>query len=204
MIEAGTRENVKWDGGNWVFLDIGFSHEMQTCGLLVGNGDPSCIRFGEAEEAIVSRAKQSLSPMNLVIEAPLFVCFDCRGNPKGRFIIERDENRTRYWYTGAGCAVMVAAMYMIRRLYNECPLASVRLFEGFVSYKDRSGPSDHGADVRLLREVVRHPDRNCIISPEQLKNDQSDNDNLNDNLVSAFSVAGIDCGVPVVLKPVKC
>jgi hypothetical protein len=107
MIEAGTKSQVVWGNGNWVFLHIGFSRDARSCGLLVGDGEPSSIQFGEAKRCILSLAEAARSPLNLVIEAPLSVCFNAAGNPKGRSI-EKEGSKTRYWYNGLGCAVMIA------------------------------------------------------------------------------------------------
>ena len=49
--------------------------------------------------------------------------------------------------------MMVAAMYLVREIHQAG--CTVRLFEGFVSYKDGSMPSSHINDVLLLREIVR-------------------------------------------------
>ena len=57
MIEAGTKSQVVWGNGNWVFLDIGFSRDARSCGLLVGDGEPSSIQFGEAKRCILSLAE---------------------------------------------------------------------------------------------------------------------------------------------------
>jgi hypothetical protein len=103
-----------------------------------------------------------------VIEAPLSVCFNKDGNPAGR-LIEKEaiegKTNTRYWHADLGCSVMVAAMYLIRDIFEAAPTSQVRLFEGFVTYKDRSVRTDHRADARLLREVVKDPKRfaECII-----------------------------------------
>lgn len=195
MVEAGTASQVAWGDGNWVFLDIGFSRDARSCGILIGEGEPDSEQFGRAKRRILLLAEAARSPLNLVIEAPLSVCFSAAGNPKGRSI-EKEGSKTRYWYNGLGCAVMVAAMYLIRDLWNARLAAAVRLFEGFVSYKDRLVPSNHAHDARRLREVVRDPVKHssCIFSPEKLKQDSAD------ELFSAFCVAGLDCGVPVVLK----
>jgi hypothetical protein len=130
-----------------------------------------------------------------VIEAPLSVCFDSKGNPKGRSI-EKEQNRTRYWYVGAGCVVMVAALYLIRDIQVTSGDTLVRLFEGFVSYKNSSPRSNHKADVCALREIVRSPNkfRNSLYSSEQLKMDGSD------QLYSALRITGFDCGIPAVIK----
>lgn len=193
MIEAGTKDQVVWGDGNWVFLDIGFARDKRSSGLLIGDGEPCTRTFGEAQREIIAHAEKIQAILNLVIEAPLSVCFNSGGNPTGRSI-EREGRCTRYWYTGPGAAVMVAAMYLVRGLQT-API-STRLFEGFISFKDRDVPSDDQRDVRLLREVVCDPDRfsECIISPESLRQEPCD------KLFSAFCVAGMDCGVPAVIK----
>jgi hypothetical protein len=144
---------------------------------------------------MVLLAKATRSPLNLVIEAPLSVCFSAAGNPKGRSI-EKEGSKTRYWYNGLGCTVMVAAMYLIRDIRMAHGAFPVRLFEGFVSYKDHTIPSDHKRDVLLLREIVQDPAKfsGAIFSPEKLKQKSTD------ELFSAFCVAGLDCGVPAVIK----
>jgi hypothetical protein len=67
---------------------------------------------------------------------------------------------------------------------------------GFVSFKDGSKQSNHKSDVTLLRDVVREPTKfsRCIISKRHLRQHKKD------RLVSAFRVAGLDCGIPVVIK----
>ena len=198
MIVAGTPEQIKWTNDSWLFLDVGFSAGKPSSGLLIGNGEPACVQFGEARRQIVEYVKGAKTPTNLVIEAPLSVCFNKNGNPVGR-LIEKEvvEGRatTRYWYAGLGCCVMVAAMYVIRDISAASPTSQVRLFEGFVSYKDRTLKSDHRADVALLREVVKHPKvfAGCIICPNDLCKP-------GDEIVSAFKVCGADCGVPPVIK----
>jgi hypothetical protein len=92
---------------------------------------------------------------------------------------------------------MVAATYVIREIRDSDPRVPIRLFEGFVSFKDPSIASGHSKDVSLLREVVRDRSRfpNAIYNRDDLRTDATD------TLVSAFRVAGLDCGIPVVLKP---
>jgi len=198
MIEPGTREQITWGDGNWLFLDVGFSANKSSSGLLVGDAEPRTWQFGEASRRIVEHVRHAKSPTSLVIEAPLSVCFNKSGNPTGR-LIEREslegKTKTRYWHAGLGCSVMVAAMYLIRDIADAAPVSSVRLFEGFVSYKDRNLRTDHRADVHLLREVVKDPKRfsDCIIGPDKLCGSSG-------KIVSAFKVCGIDCGVPPVIK----
>jgi hypothetical protein len=197
MIGAGSRDQIKWGDGNWVFLDIGFSSSERSCGLLIGGAEPQAVRFGEAEQKIIGHIRAGKRPTNLVIEAPLSVCFNKCGNPTGRRfekeVVER-KTTTRYWHVPLGCSVMVAAMYLVRSLSIELPSNRIRLFEGFVSFKVK--PTDHLADVLALRQVVKSPNdfADCIISADDMRVDPSD------RIVSAFQVCGQDCGIPAVIK----
>jgi hypothetical protein len=40
MIEAGTREQIDWGGGSWVFLDVGFSVNRPSSGLAIRDTPP--------------------------------------------------------------------------------------------------------------------------------------------------------------------
>jgi hypothetical protein len=194
MIHAGTAAQINWGKGDWIFLDVGFSSTARSCGLLVGDGEPRCITFAEAHAEIKKAIARLIAP-NLVIEAPLSASFNSSGNPTGRSI-ELEGTKARYWYTGPGCAVMVASMYLIRDLALESETASIRLFEGFVSYKS-SKPSGHREDVLALRSVVQNPRKfhRAIYEAHQLKKSHGD------ELFSAFRVAGLDYGIPAVIKP---
>jgi hypothetical protein len=199
MIEAGTREQISWGEGNWVFLDIGFSATRPSSGLLIGDAEPINKTYSAATGLVVQHITSVASPTNLVIEAPLSVCFNSNDNPTGRKI-ERDASdgklTTRYWHAGLGCTVMVAAMYLIRAIAEAAPKRDVRLFEGFVTYKKRGENSDHRLDVRLLREVVMEPIQfaNCIMSQDDLLLDKTD------KIISSFEVCGMNCGVPAVIQ----
>ena len=198
MIETGKKSQIKWSQGNWIFLDIGFAQgKNHSCGFLVGDGNPEKIQFSETRNKVIDISKSYKAPLNFVIEAPLSVCFDSAGNPTGRLIEKKEKDSgPRYWYMQGGCVVMVAAMYLIRDLYKVRRSLHIRLFEGFVSYKRKKKRSDHLKDVLLLRQAVQNPKRfaKSFYSPGCLKN------NSDDKLISAFSVAGIDCGIPAVIK----
>jgi hypothetical protein len=194
MIEAGTDKQFEWSDGNWIFLDIGFSATKKTCGLVIGNEDAKCLDFAEAQDRIVQHVLQAKSLTNLMIEAPLSVCFR-KGLPAARSI-EKKDGQSRPWYVGAGCAVMVAAMYLIREVSKAAPDSRVRLFEAFISYKKRGEKSDHAAEAKMLRSVVcreRGSPPYKIISADQLK------EGGEDQLTSAFGVMGLNYGVPAVV-----
>jgi hypothetical protein len=194
-INAGIGTEISWGEGNWVFLDIGFSEKARSCGLIIGDGTPRCLTFSEAKSAIKSEISK-FPQLNLVIEAPLSVCFDAYGNPTGRSI-EVEGLQKRYWYVGPGCCVMVASMYLLRELESSAGQCAIRLFEGFVSFK-KSKNSRHDDDVEALRNVVRDPVKfeSTIYEGNRLKRDESD------ELLSAFRILGMDCGIPAVINPV--
>lgn len=71
---------------------------------------------------------------------------------------------------------MVAALYLIKAITEIPTNAEVRLFEGFVSFKESGKKSIHSRDVELLREVVENPYQypEVIIEPEALRMTSSD------------------------------
>ncbi len=198
MIEAGKPGQISWGDGNWIFLDIGFSGASgargKTCGLVIGTSEPECVAFDQAKARIVQHIVDARSAVNLVIEAPLSVCFTRMGNPAGRSIERKDDGTQRFWFTGPGSAVMVAAMYLIRGIMDAAPSATIRLFEAFISYKKAGARSDHRQEASMLRDVVmRSREPICIVSGDPLKSCPDD------ELCSAFRVIGLDCGVPAVI-----
>src|SRR5438874_1419213 len=132
MIRAGLVSEVQRDSGEWIFADVGFSRNASSCGLLVGNGEPSEMTFGKFVASIAQAAARGDSPLNLLIEAPLSVAFTGDGNPTGRSV-ERRGRESRYWYAGLGCSVLVATMHLLQAVLAEHPRGEIRLFEGFAS-----------------------------------------------------------------------
>jgi hypothetical protein len=195
MIRAGATSEINTESGEWLILDIGFPNKSKSCGLLINERGPEEMQFSEAAQRIRKHISGANKPVNLIIEAPLSVAFDAKGNPKGRSV-EKQGSKTRYWYVGLGCTVMVAAIYLVKSLHDSMPFNEVRLFEGFVSFKDTNEKSNHSRDVQLLREVVEMPNifRSSIVEPGALKTSDSD------ILQSAFLVAGIDAGIPPLIQ----
>jgi hypothetical protein len=193
MFEAGTEEQIQLVDGNWIFLDVGFSGTKKTCGLVIGDAEARCVDFAEAKNSIIDHLAAAKLRTNLVVEAPLSVSFR-NGLPAPRSVDKRD-GKNRFWYVGLGCGVMVASMYLIKAIKEARPPNGVRLFEAFVSFKEPGVKSDHKREVELLREIVRDPKshRHRIVPAEELKEREAD------ELMSAFGVIGIDCGVPAVI-----
>jgi len=188
MIEAGRISDLKWTDDNWIFVDIGFSGKKKSCGVIFGGEQAECLTFGNAQRKIAQFVSAKTS-VNLVIEAPLSVCFSRNGDPEGRDL-EKLKGATRYWYCGLGCVVMTAAIYLVRAVALSNPTARIRLFEGFVSYKKKGAYSDHRADVERLREAVRNSDVASFRAPKALNGGE---------LRSALAIAGIECDCPAII-----
>jgi hypothetical protein len=195
MVRAGIPEEIRPDSGEWLFIDAGFSSNGRSCGVLAADDVAVSLTFSEAANRLVRVGAVSAGPLNLLIEAPLSVAFNSKGNPVGRSI-ERLGSSHRYWYEGLGCLVMTSAMYLLRNLADSQPAREVRLFEGFVSFKQKGRPSSHCEDVLALRAIVRdvNRDRRTIVTAAELAIAPSD------QVASAFRVAGLDFGVPPVLR----
>jgi hypothetical protein len=192
-IRAGLMSEATPQSGDWVFVDPGFSARSRSCGLLEPGGLPELLTFGDLKSRLVAIGCVKSVPLNLVLEAPLSVSFGPDG-PAGRSI-ERRNGQSRYWYVGLGCAVLVSVTYLLRALF-EAPLTrDVRLFEGFVSFKDKAVASNHREDVVNLQKVVwGQEEAGRVVPPEELAIAKGH------VLTSAFAVAAMDFGVsPVVV-----
>ena len=194
MIRAGTIGEIKRESGDWVFVDIGFAARKKSCGVVIGNDAPQQLSFAKLVNRLVELVRLNAYPLNIVIEAPLSVTFSDGGNPTPRSI-EKWGEKTRYWYTGLGCGVLVAAMYLLRAIESAEPNREVRLFEGFVSFKEKGLKSSHTSDVAALRDIAWNPEKHdkAIVPANQLTIRGTD------TISSAFKVIGLDYGVPPVL-----
>lgn len=191
---AGALEDIRRDSGLWVFVDVGFSREGRTGGLLVHDGTPRELTFAQLRSELTMLAKSGPEPMNLVLEAPLSAAFTATGNPAGR-VMEKDETGHRYWYAGLGCQVTLAAAYLIRAMLEVEQGRDIRLFEAFVSFKVKGKRSSHAADVLAMRDVVwgAQDAAGKVIGPEELAGPHAA------RMQSAFQVFGFDCQVPPVI-----
>lgn len=161
---------------------------------MVGDGKPKEVSFSQLRTELLEIVASDGKPLNLLIEAPLSVAFNAKGNPTGRSI-ERREKQSRYWYVGLGCSVLVAATYLLRAIYDAHADREIRLFEGLASFKPKGVRSSHSDDVLNLRSIIWEgaSKSGSIIPPEKLVVLQED------QLLSAFLVAGMNFGVPPVV-----
>lgn len=193
-IKAGKKEDVLWSPDEWIFIDIGFSNNKKSCGYLVGDNEPENLRYGEMVRRLLGDL-EARELANIVIEAPLSVAMDKFKNPVARNF-ERIGIRTRYWYAGLGCGVLLAALRLIKDLHDAKLNSSIHVFEGFVSFK-AAGVSDHKKDVRHLRDIVKTAKvkTDQILAPSSLTTDPSH------ELESAFKLLniGLDDEIPAVL-----
>ena len=193
-IRAGRIDEATRDSGDWVFVDTGFAQDKtKSCGLLKGDDPPIVLTFSELREELINLCSDSKNPLNLVIEAPLSVSFSRSGNPTGRSI-ERRGNMSRYWYVGLGCSVLISATYLVRSLTNTSLSREIRLFEGFVSFKQKGTASNHREDVQRLKDIIWGlTGVGSIVSPNKLTKDHTC------SIESAFAVSGMDYGIPPVI-----
>lgn len=195
VIRAGTISDLNIHDGLWIILDIGFS-KNPTCGLQIGHRSRASVAFGEACNQITSAiAHTRHDRVHLVIEAPLSMTFDASGNPCPR-AVEFHNGKTRAWYVGAGAVVGLAACYLMERVVavSNQVTKEIVLYEAFVSFK--AGPTDDLADVQLIYDTIRDkesfPER--LVTPDKFRQRSSD------TLRSAFSLMGLDIGIPIVIK----
>lgn len=195
MLRAGTRDDLIWDNGLWLILDIGFSSTKRTCCLSVGDGEPHLFTFGEVCDRIVELIRNSVTQVNLVIEAPLSVAFNNNGNPMWRSI-EHQSKQWRQWYAGAGAVVFVATQYLLKRIIQVEVEKDIVLFEGFVSF---NFGGDHCSHVIALRKLIREQNRHSteVFDSGQLRTSPTD------NLLSAGSLLENDFGIPAVIMPLR-
>ena len=194
MIRAARLEEVLWDLGHWVIVDLGFAASgRKSTAVMVGDGEPEVLDFASACDRVVEAAHASSGrPLMLVLEAPLSICFDDRRNPIRRDFDSklRTDGRvtTRYWYAGLGCCVMVAAGHLLARINARTQSADIRLVEGFVSYAE-GGASDHGRDTTSLRASIKS---GTVCMPKPVKMGAA-------IFESPFNAFGMDFGVPPVV-----
>ena len=200
-IRAGTMKELTDPTGDWCFVDIGFAGKAKSCGYLLATfghdtiDKPFKMTYGELGDTLCSLVVQSGPPLHLVLEAPISSAFTPQNNPVGRSI-EKAGSKTRYWYVGLGCSVLVSSLYLIKRLAELDRNRELRIFEGFVSFKDRNQQSDHIQDVRAMKRVVwsRGADGGDFCEPIALSS-------ANGSMVrSTMELLGLDATPPPIIR----
>ena len=193
-MRAGLITEITKTSGDWVFVDVGFSRDKKTGGLLVNDGTPVALTFSDLRRQLVELSSKPGLPMNLVLEAPLSAAFTGSGNPAGRSM-ERSGKDHRYWYAGLGCQVTIAAAYLLRGILESNIRREIRVFEAFVSFKSKESASSHTQDVLNMRSVAWHEADHIgrVISPDALLGPDAR------TIESAFKVFGFNCGIPPVI-----
>jgi hypothetical protein len=194
VIRSGRIDDLPPAPGAWAFVDPGFSRTAKSCCLLIGRDAVGrCLTFGQLQKELVDLISSDGEDLNLVIEAPLSVAMTSTGNPSGRSV-ERRNGSSRYWYVGAGAAVLLSSLHLMKAIADAPRRREVRLFEGFVSFKERMSRSDHCGDVDQLRLIVfGDTSRGRIVPASELLLHSGD------RLHSAFAVAGLELGLPPVV-----
>jgi hypothetical protein len=170
---------------DWFVLDIGFSSKKRTCGILKSDNMATDCRFYADIEREIAGFASSRNRMGLIIEAPLSYAFDARGNPCGRSF-EFKKGETRYWFTSLGCAVMTAALFLLRRLHERKGNCEIVLFEGFVSFKKKITRHEEDA-LRLFQQ------RHYVLESSKIAQ------NKNDIISGITNLFGVQSGVPAIV-----
>ncbi len=161
IIRPGLAEEIGRLSDNFVLaVDLGFSRSRKTCGLAWRNGrsgqtETDKSRFGECADKVCGLLKTDPNAV-LIVEAPLSGLFDKDGNPRGRDDFEQPAPKTiRYWYSGPGAAMCLAATFFLQKLsrrLHEKPVDArpdhVILYEGFIT--SQSKPTNHLKDAKRL------------------------------------------------------
>ena len=191
-IRAGHVSQLNKDSGDWIFVDIGFSSTGSSCGVLKNCGEPRTMKFGELVDYLSGKVGEDSLPLNLMIEAPLSVAFRENGNPVGR-AGEKRGSEHRYWYNQAGARVLLAAGFLMRKLFDCERQREVRLFEGFASFKSSTDGGSHKEDTKRLRLAAWNRTKHQVIDRSELKTSDAH------VLECAFTFAGMDFDIPPVV-----
>ena len=177
VLRAGTEPDRTT--GDWLIVDMGFAEKRKSCGILSAADDRykngASVTFAAVATYLSELAKTSGQPVNLVLEAPMSMAFNAEGNPTGRTFEQKAGHAPRYWYLGAGASVLLASLFLLRRVCTVPPRREIRLFEGFVSFKLKGSKSDHIADARALHNAavrgdgIRYNEDEIVQAGQQLE-----------------------------------
>lgn len=154
-----------------VAIDLGFSKSKKSCGVAwkdgkAGQSQSGNFRFGECINKVCCLLKGH-SKAVLIIEAPLSGVFSESGNPVERGDFERQNQSSatvahRYWYSGPGAAMCLAAVFFLQELVCKLPknCREVVLYEGFLTFKRKA--KKHSCDAKDAKQLL-----NCFLHAGQ-------------------------------------
>ena len=149
-IRAGKVVNVNMESGDWFIVDIGWVNH----GFAIGQQPAEKVGRRELVKQLVGQATEGTSrPLNLLLEAPLSMAFDCHGNPMIRSFESPDGIGPRRWYMNAGPSTMLSAVTVLDELSRHRLRRRIRLFEGFAPLQGE----DDAEVVNMLRQVIMNP-----------------------------------------------
>lgn len=117
-------------------VDMGFSGKSASTGYAFrAAGDQRTYSanktFSDCLHAVAEQIAR-VGDLLLIIEAPLSASFDHKGNPQPRGAFE-SKPKPRWWSSGPGAAMSLAAMHFLKRLADHIPAdKQCFLVEGYV------------------------------------------------------------------------
>ena len=163
---------------DWIFVDIGFARENNSCGVAIGADVAKKVEFAELAKLVVKAVQKKGKSLNLVLEAPLSMAFTEAGNPWPRnfewstrsqgndspqWFKDLMDPSERFWYSRAGSSTKAGAERLIWELRRCQRGREVRLFEGAASLN-----ADHHEVADRLREVIKGEIGCPILSPKEI------------------------------------
>ncbi|MEM6914648.1 MAG: hypothetical protein AAF511_11805 [Pseudomonadota bacterium] len=192
IVVSGCPRGFSRSADDWITIDLGFAGRQsngkvrRSTGLRIPEYQTAKnVTYGEAIAEVLRTLRSAVKPINLMLEAPLSIAFDKKGNPAPRRFEQRDKS-ARYWYLQGGAVTLIAAAQLIARLERaEGP--EVRLFEAFLTFKTQS--QDHKDDADRMLDAALN--ENPLENHEMRQHPQ-------DQLESSTARFGMNFGIPPV------
>lgn len=169
-IQPGTRAYALARSPNQTIIavDIGFASAAKSTGIAIRADSVTTttrVTFGQVPDLVAMHLKEG--DLCLILEAPLTIAFNREGNPTGRSI-EKRQGQTRYWYSGLGASVLLAAVFLLERIRDiYTPLQrTIYLYEGFVTFK--SERTQHQADALQLLTTLAGEQPGTILDAQEV------------------------------------
>ena len=169
-IQPGTRAYALSRPTNQTIIavDVGFASTAKSTGIAIrsdGITTTTRVAFGQVTDLVAIHLKEG--DLSLILEAPLTVAFNLQGNPTGRSI-EKHEAQTRYWYTGLGASVLLAAVFLLERIRDIYipEWRTIHLYEGFVTFKNHR--THHDADALQLLATLSGEEPGRILDAQEV------------------------------------